>query len=104
MVELLEPQDCVMVVVQFFRDNFKDYTLNKETTYTGYWWIEYINQFGIKICFDGDIGGHFFIKIFIENTEFKLWQFDRSINERTKSTKKNILYQLSILKSFLEET
>lgn len=104
MVESLEPKYCVKLVEDFFSKNIKGYTLNKETTYTGYWWLEYINQSDVKICFDGDIGGHFSIKIFIGDTEFNLWQFDRSVNYATKSTEENIFYQLNVLSKFLNET
>ena len=104
MVASLEPKNCIELVEDFFDKNLKDYILNKETTYTGYWWVEYINQSDIKICFDGDIGGHFSIKIFIGDTEFNLWQFDRSVNHATKSTNENILYQLKVLSKFLNET
>ena len=50
------------------------------------------------------MGGHFSIKIFIGDTEFNLWQFDRSVNHATKSTNENILYQLKVLSKFLNET
>lgn len=104
MVVSLDPQDCLYLVEQFFKDNFKEFFLIKKTSYTGYWWLEYVNNSDIRICFDGDIGGHFYIKIFIGDSEFNLWQFDRSVNGATNSTKANILYQLSVLKSFLKDT
>ena len=102
MVIFLDPQDCLKLVEQFFRDNFKDYTLMNKASYTGYWWLEYANDSDIKICFEGDIGGVFYIKILICNSEFNLWQFDRSVNNATKSTEENIYYQLLVLKMFLK--
>ena len=101
--QILNPLECISTVQSYFDLNFEKYKLLKKISYTGYWWIEYSNNEGVKICFDGDIGSHFSIKIFIENTEYPLWQFDRSVNNATKSTKKNILYQLEILKRFLNE-
>jgi hypothetical protein len=67
--------------------------------YTGYWWIEYGNK-ETRIYFDGDIGGHFYIYVHIDNEKFGLWQFDRSVNNYSKSTKKNIIYQLEVLIKF----
>jgi hypothetical protein len=100
----LNPIESIDLVEKYFEGNFNEYILLKKTNYTGYWWVEYSNNLGIKICFDGDIGGHFSIKIFIGETEYSLWQFDRSVNNRTESTKENILYQLEIVKTFLSES
>ena len=102
MVRLLEPQDCLRLVDQYFKREFKNFKLIKSTSYTGYGWLEYQNENNLRICFDGDIGGHFYVKIIIEKEELELWQYNRSVNNVSQSTKENILYQLSILKSFLE--
>ena len=102
--QALNPLDSIGLVEQYFENNFKEYILLKKTNYTGYWWIEYFNGLDTKVCFDGDIGGHFSIKIIIGDTENYLWQFDRSVNNATKSTSKNILYQLDTLKRFLTES
>ncbi|MDV7138963.1 hypothetical protein R3X28_08750 [Maribacter sp. TH_r10] len=99
----LNLSDSIDLVEQYFEENFKEYVLLKKTIYTGYWWIEYFNGVDNRICFDGDIGGHFSVKIFISDTEYSLWQFDRSVNNRTQSTSENILYQLNVLKSFLSD-
>jgi hypothetical protein len=100
----LNPLESIYLVEKYFEENFNGYILLKKTNYTGYWWVEYSNDLGIRICFDGDIGGHFSVKIFIAETEYSLWQFDRSVNNRTKSTNENILYQLEIIKRFLSES
>ena len=71
-----KPLESIDLVVKYFEENFKGYTLLKKINYTGYWWVEYSNDLGIRICFDGDIGGHFSVKIFIGETEYSLWQFD----------------------------
>ncbi len=101
--EGLNPVKSIKLVEQYFDENFKEYVLLKKTNYTGYWWLEYFNSVDIRICFDGDIGGHFSVNIFIDDTEYSLWQFDRSVNNRTQSTSGNILYQLNILKNFLSD-
>ncbi|EGV42431.1 hypothetical protein BZARG_3112 [Bizionia argentinensis JUB59] len=98
----LNPEDNIDLVERYFEENFKEYVLIKKTNYTGYWWVEYVNGIDVKICFDGDTGGHFSVKIFIDNTEYFLWQFDRSVNSRTQSTSENILYQLKVLKIFIK--
>ena len=99
----LNPLDCILIVEKYFEEYFKEYVLLNKTNYTGYWRIEYSDGLDIKICFDGDIGGHFSVKIFIGDTENHLWQFDRSVNNATKSIRKNIIYQLDILNRFLKE-
>lgn len=100
----LNPVESIGLVEKYFEENFNDYVLLKKTNYTGYWWVEYFNGLDIRICFDGDIGGHFLVNIFLGETEYSLWQFDRSVNNRTKSTNENILYQLDTLKRFLAES
>ena len=99
----LNPLDSIDLIEQYFEESFKEYVLLKKTNYTGYWWMEYFNGVDIRICFDGDICGHFSVKIFIDDTEYSLWQFDRSVNNRTQSTSENILYQLNVLKNFLSD-
>ena len=101
--ETLNPLDCILMVEKYFSKYFKDFVLLNKTNYTGYWWLEYSNCHDIKICFDGDIGEHFTIKIYIENTENYLWQFDHSVNKATQSTRENIDYQLDVLRRFLLE-
>jgi hypothetical protein len=98
----LNPQDCVSLVINYFRNNFPAFKLIKEGSYTGYWWVEYANEDEkVLVNIDGDIGGGFSVKIFIDNTEYNLWQFDKSVNNATESNSKNIIYQLNVLKNFL---
>lgn len=100
----LNPTECVWLVMDYFKNNFPEFKLIKEGSYTGYWWVEYINEDEKSIVyFDGDIGGGFSVKIIIDNTEYNLWQFDKSVNNATDSNTENINYQLSILKKFLTE-
>lgn len=98
----LNPEDCINIVQSYFEKNFSKFTLIKKGIYLGYWWLEYdLKQDNIIIYFDGDIGGHFSIKIYINNEEYSLWQFDKSVNKKTFSSNENIIYQLEILKAFL---
>jgi hypothetical protein len=50
----------------------------------------------------GDAGG-FSISVFIEKTEFPLWQYDRQVNGMAKTKDENILSQLLILRKFIRE-
>lgn len=102
--ERLNPKECLFLVKSFFKMAFPKFLLTKEGTYTGYWWIEYkLEEENIIIYFDGDIGGHFSIKIYINNEEYSLWQFDKCATEKTLSNRQNILWQLEVLKKFLQE-
>ncbi|GHT71689.1 hypothetical protein FACS189455_4080 [Bacteroidia bacterium] len=99
----LYPQDCLDLVMLFFSKEFKNFELTKSGYYTGYWWLHYVDIVeDVTISFDGDIGGHFFIDLIISGTKYSLWQFDRNVDQVTDSCKKNILYQLNVLKQFLK--
>jgi hypothetical protein len=100
--QILYPQESLFLVENYFTENFICYQLIKDSVYMGYWWVEYLRDV-VRICFDGDIGGYFYVKIFIEDTEYSLWQYDRSIIEKMKTSNDNILYQLNVLKRFLNE-
>ena len=103
MVKSLNPQNCINVVVDYFNANLVSFNLIKSSYYTGYWWLEYANnEQNLIIYFDGDIGGHFYVKLNIFKSQYHLWQYDRSVNQRSKSTEENILYQLKILDNFLK--
>ena len=93
-------QECNKTVKFFFEENLPDFSLNKEWIKAPYWYIE-MNKNNIKIQIEGDMGFH--IYIYIYNTKYALWQYDRSVNDRIVSIKENILYQLKILKQFLNE-
>ena len=102
--EKLNPNDSVSVVEFFFLEQVRHYNLEKKGVYTGYWWIEYEDEKkNITINFDGDIGGHFHVYISMYGTKYSLWQYNRSVNNYTESTNENILYQLKILKQFIDE-
>ena len=86
------------IVKKFFKENIPSFSLIKDSLYGPYWNVEFVcNETKIKI--GGDIG--FSIEIFINETNYPLWQYDRSVNNKTNTSKDNILYQLNILKRFL---
>lgn len=100
---ILDPEQCLLVVKKHFK-KYANYTMTKDSFHMGYWWIEYANEGeGISVYFEGDVGGHFYIKISISGTKYDLWRFNKTVNEFSLSTKKNILYQLDVLDKFLLE-
>lgn len=101
--KILDPKDCINLVVNYFNTKLTIYQLIKSGHYTGYWWVEYKNEReNILIYFDGDIGYHFAVYIDICGTRYSLWQYDKSVNDVTISTEENILFQLNILKQLLD--
>jgi len=97
-------KDILNIIKVYFSKNISGFNIYKQGTYTGYWWVEYLNELNdLTVLFDGDIGGHFYVKITIDGTKFDLWQYDKSVNDATYTNERNILYQLSVLKRFLVE-
>ncbi len=97
----LAPLESISFVESFFSNKLNEYVLFDKGRYAGFWWVVFYNyRIDIKIRFAGE-GAYFYIKIHIEDTEYDLWRFDRSVNDKSKSTRKNILYQLEILSLFL---
>lgn len=91
----------IQLVKGFFKENLPDFKLLSEASHGPNWEVHYINsEFEVKIS--GDIG--FSIELFIGNSKYDLWQFDKSVNKAMKTNNENILYQLNILKKFLSET
>jgi hypothetical protein len=101
--EKIKPEDSIQLVEDYFRLNFPNFELFKKTSYTGYWWLEFITSPSIKIIFEGDVSGHFTVRMEIEKSVYYLWQYDRSVNNASLSSKANILYQLAILQRFLSD-
>ena len=98
--KILNSHESSNFVENFFLQHLESYKLRKKGIYTGYWWIEYEKE-SIIISFDGDIGYSF--SIYVSDTKYSLWQYDRSVNNCVISTEENILYQLQVLKKFLDE-
>lgn len=101
--KILDPQYCIDLITDYFNKNLSIYQLVKSGHYTGYWWVEYKNEKeNIRIYFDGDIGYHFAIYICIDDVKYSLWQYNKNVNDATGSTEDNLLFQLNILKQFLD--
>jgi hypothetical protein len=98
----LDPLNCIALVRNYFKVHLPDYKLDVEGSYTGYWWLEFSNPLeNCIVKFDGDIGGVFSVIIVIDDKNYDLWQFDKSVNALRHSTKENINYHLEVLKTFL---
>ncbi len=96
------PVDAISIIKQYFNEKLPSFSIKEEHFYTGYWVVKFINQ-EMGVFFDGDIGGVFSIYVIIGEKEYPLWQYDRSVNNAMKTNRKNILYQLEVLKRFLSE-
>jgi len=91
----------IILIKTFFEKKLPHFLLLSENSYSMFWEINFGNN-DLKIKVSGDIGG-FSISIFIENGEYSLWQYDRSVVNAMKTNDKNIMYQLEILKKFITE-
>ncbi|WP_369049328.1 hypothetical protein [Tenacibaculum sp. UWU-22] len=74
----------------------------KVTNYGPYWGVSFKNKDGVEIRIRGENDG-FDIVIIILEEEFPLWKYNRSVINFWEASKENILYQLNVLKSFLED-
>ena len=92
--------DIHKIIKDFFKENLCDFSLTNENLYFRYWSIIYIYK-EIKIKIDEEIG--IMINVFIENTQYSLWQYDRSVINKSGKTEEEVLYQLNVLKRFLDE-
>lgn len=87
------------IIKDYFSKHLPMFKLEQESSHCPYWEISFgFNNVKVKIF--GDIG--FEITIFLFGSQYSLWQFDRNVNNAMNTTKENILYQLTILKSFLD--
>lgn len=91
----------INLVTAYFNDYFPDYRIVTESSHGSYWEVRFTKE-EIEINISGDIG--FSIEVFIDETKYDLWQYDRSVNEAMRTNDKNILYQLNVLKRFLSDT
>lgn len=90
----------IQTVKDFFKKNLLQFHLLSEACHGPNWEVRFAND-EIEVKISGDIG--FSIELFINNSKYDLWQFDRSVNKAMETNKENILYQLNILKKFLSE-
>ncbi len=89
------------IVKNYFNTNKSSFKVILEINYGPYWGVRLTNG-EIEIHISGDIG--FEIEIFINNSKYSLWQYDRSVNNAMKTSDDNIHYQLNILNNFLSDS
>ena len=87
-------------IKEYFRNNLPSYSLGKQNFHGPFWHVEYIKE-EVLVTISGDIG--FQITVHFYGTQYPLWQYDYSVNERAKTKIENIEYQLSSLKKLLSE-
>ena len=85
-------------IIIYFEVNLKKFLLISSSDNGRYFEMNFSDG-EIDIFIKKEIG--FWIEIVIDNTEYELWRFDKSVNSYTEVTKQNILYQLEVLKRFL---
>ncbi|ENA1749471.1 hypothetical protein [Flavobacterium psychrophilum] len=90
------------LVIDFFKEYFPHFVVKNETIYGPYWGVSLIDNKGIGVRVRGENDG-FDIVVDIDNEEFPLWKFDRSVIDATDANDENIFYQLSVLESFLSD-
>jgi len=86
------------LVKNFFSKSLPEFHLLNENSHGPYWQVSFKKE-SIVIKVSGDIG--FSIEIFIDSSKYELWQYDRGVNNALKTTDNNILYQLEVLKKFI---
>jgi hypothetical protein len=90
-----------LLIKIFFLKELPAFWLVSENVYSMFWEINFSdNEIDVKVS--GDAGG-FSISVFIEKTEFPLWQHNRKVNDLAKTKDENILSQLIILHKFIKE-
>lgn len=90
-----------LLIRNFFQKELPSFSVLSESTYSMFWEIILSNN-EIDVKVSGDAGG-FSISIFIEKTEYPLWQYDRKVNDLAKTNDENILSQLIILRKCINE-
>ena len=95
----LSNEEISRYIIIYFKANFKKFRLISSSDNGRYFEMNFSDE-NIGILIKKEVG--FWIEIVIDNTEYELWRFDKSVNNYTECTKQNILYQLSVLKSFLQ--
>jgi hypothetical protein len=88
------------IVKDFSKKYLPQFSLIQEYTYSPYWTMIYAYEY-IKITIHGEIGVS--IDVFIEDSNYPLWQYDRSVLNKFATIEEEILYQLNVLKRFLNE-
>ena len=90
-----------LLIKDFFQKEFPTFSVLSESAYSMFWEI-FLSNNEIEVKVSGDAGG-FSISVFIEKTEFPLWQYNRKVNDFAKTKDENILSQLIILGKLIKE-
>ncbi len=91
----------ILLIRGFFQKELPSFSVIAESGYSMFWEIILSNN-ELEVKASGDAGG-FSISVFIEKTEFPLWQYDRKVNDIVKTKDENILSQLIILQKLIKE-
>jgi hypothetical protein len=94
----LSNDSLLNIIIQYFNENLPSYILQNSYDNGRYFGITFSNG-DININISKEIG--FWINIVIKSKEYGLWQYDRIVNDFSEPTKENVLFQLNILKDFL---
>ncbi|GAB6013002.1 hypothetical protein [Viscerimonas tarda] len=88
------------IIKDFFKEKLPYFSLITEHSYFRYWNVTYVHGC-LKIRINEEIG--IMIDVFINDTKYPLWQYDRSVIDKSDRTENDVLYQLNILKRFIDE-
>jgi hypothetical protein len=92
--------EAIELIKDYFHSHMPEFQFVNSYTESPYWGITYSSK-SIKISILGDAG--FSVTVTIEEKDFPLWQYDRTVNSAMKTNKTNILYQLKVLNRFYTE-
>jgi len=91
----------IQLIKEFVKTELPSFSVLSENAYSMYWEIILTNN-QIEVKVSGDAGG-FSISVFIQNTQYPLWQYDRKVNDMAITKDENILSQLKVLKRLIKE-
>lgn len=89
------------LIIEFFKEDLPAFKVISQYSNGPYWNISFSDHDLITIELGGDIG--FSVEVIIDKIKYSLWQYDRSVISKMKTTKENILYQLNVLKMLLND-
>lgn len=91
----------IILIKNYLQNELPKFSVLYENSYSMYWEIIF-SDLEIEVKISGDAGG-FSISVYIEKTEYPLWQYDRRVIRMAKTNDENILLQLIILKNFITD-
>ena len=95
---MVKENEYLLYIKCFFEENLPDYKLQQENFHGPFWYVEYKNQ-KVSVIISGDIG--FQITVDFLGAKYPFWQYDYSVNEKSKTSIENIEDQLSSLRKLL---